>query len=526
MRKGATLGSRTTTRAPRCPGTFPLLVALVTCLLTVVAVAPAPAHASGPGTRGKVAGFGVTTAQGGVRAITLEAERIAAVRGNTVSLEATWEVDSQDSNEPRRSSYTVSDEDLLLAARRVREQGMNVMMTVKVACLRCTGHPSNRWRGTLQPSNRDVFYANYRAMTNHYAELAQRAGAVLYFVGSEMNTLQGDTGAWRQVVFEARQRFSGNIGYQANWDALTGIGFWDEIDVAGVSAYFPLSDELQPNISDLVEAWSDSDTKAHRGSNWVQQLEDFARSHGKPVLFGEVGYQSAIQAAQRPFHQDKTSGYDGQLQSDLYQTVLTVFEPRRWWLGAIWWEYKITSADEKDLDYSPRGKLAEQLLTSWYSGNRPASPGQSLVGTTRPSARADGQPKATGPAEPPTSGPGASAPRPQAPAAPAAPAAQSAGPTQAAPLTAPLDATGEVTEAPAPDVAGPTEAALQRREPELPEVLRDVQPQTVEEALVRAAEREHRERMSVAAGGLLGSLLLGHAVLAGRRLRRPDIFSR
>ena len=369
-------------------------LAVLSGLLSASALRPSPAQAEGPGTRGKVAGYGVTTSSGGVRAVTLEAERIAATGGNTVSLEATWEVDAQNSNTPRRSARTVSDEDLLIAARRVREAGMNVMVTVKIVCQDCKG-PDARWRGVLAPSNREEFFANYRLMSNHYAALAQQAGAVLFFVGSEMNSLQGETAQWRRIIFEARTRFGGRIGYQANWDALTGVRFWDEIDTAGVSAYFPLSDELQPNISDLLAAWRDSDTEAHRGSNWLAQLEQFAASHGKPVLFGEIGYQSAVQAAQRPFFQDKTSGYDGQLQADLYQTVLTLFESRPWWLGAIWWEYKITSADERDLDYSPRGKMAEQLLTRWYSGERPTPAERSLVGTTRPSAKADGQPRAT-----------------------------------------------------------------------------------------------------------------------------------
>ena len=496
-------------------GTSALLVLALLATLGLSIADRAPAAAEGPGTRGKVAGFGITTSSGGVRAVTLEAGRMAATGANTVSLEATWEVDRQDSNEPRRTERTVSDDDLLLAARRAREAGLNVMMTVKIVCQGCPG-PSARWRGVLRPSNRDVFFANYRVMINHYADLAQQAGAVLFFVGSEMNSLQGETDSWRQVIFEARQRFRGSIGYQANWDALTGIGFWDEVDIAGVSAYFPLSDELAPNISDLLAAWSDSDTEAHRGSNWVAQLEEFARGHRKPVLFGEIGYQSAVQAAQRPFQQEKSGGYDAQLQADLYQTALTLFEDRPWWLGVIWWEYKITSADEGDYDYSPRGKLAEQLLTSWYSGRRPASREQSLVGTTRPSAKSDGQPRATGPAKPPTVGPGASAPRPVAPKpAPAAPPPPSAAPSP----------TGAgVAAAPLPPIAPSTSTDVQAA-PELPPVLADIEVQTVDDALARAAERQERERASVVAAGLLVPLLLGHAFGLYRRMRRPNIFA-
>src|SRR3712207_2703620 len=101
--------------------------------------------------------------------------------------------------------------------------------------------------------------------------------------------------------------------------------------VAGVSAYFPLSDEKQPNLADLLAAWQSSDVEASgttvtKGRNWVAELQSLARSSGKPILFGEVGYQSALQAAQYPYQQGKTEGYDAQLQADAYQAVLTTFE--------------------------------------------------------------------------------------------------------------------------------------------------------------------------------------------------------
>jgi hypothetical protein len=506
------------------------LLGLLSVLLWVDVARPAPAEAAAPGARGKIAGYGVTTSTGGDKVVTAEAERMAAPGHNMVSLEATWAVEKRDSNKPYRTSTTVPDQDLLLAARRVREAGMNVMLTVKIFCERCPG-PDGSWRGVLQPSDRAEFFRNYRVMTNHYADIARQAGAALYFVGSEMNTLQGETGAWRQVVLEARSRFSGRIGYQANWDALTGVDFWDDVDIAGVSVYFPLSDEPQPNISDLLAAWRDSDTEAHRGSDWYGQLEAFARSHGKPVLFGEVGYQSAIQAAQRPFNKEKFNGTDQQLQADLYQTVLTLFEDRPWWAGVIWWEYLISPADNSDHDYSPRGKLAEQLLTRWYAGQRPASRERSLVGTTRPSAKADGAPRETAPAKPPTSGPGASAPLPPAPTAPARTAAP--GPTSTAsnrsPNAVPVPPTAPVAAPPvAPPVAAPapsTSTDVRAASPQLPPALAAVDVQTVDDALARAAQRQKHERASILAAGLLTPLLLGHAVGGYRRWRRPELFT-
>lgn len=507
-------------------------LALLTTTLWVGALEPTPAEAAADGTRGKIAGYGVTTSSGGDKVVAAEAERMAAPGINMVSLEATWAVSGRAGNNPQRTAATVRDEDLLLAARRVREAGMNVMMTVKVSCegSTCT---ANGWRGVLEPSDRQEFFRNYRAMSNHYADLARQAGAAIYFVGSEMNSLQRETAQWRQVILEARQRFSGSIGYQTNWDLLSGAGFWDEVDIAGVSAYFPLSDEMQPNISDLLAAWRDSDTEAHRGSDWYSQLREFAASHGKPVLFGEIGYQSARQAGQRPYFKDKFDGEDEQLQADLYQTALTLFEDEPWWLGAVWWEYINTSTYREDYDYSPRGKLAEELLTKWYANQRPASRERSLVGTTRPSAKADGEPPATGPAKPPASGIGASAPKPPPRTAAATPGTAPRSAASAQPAPGPTQASA----APLPSAVAPppvlpslavpsTGTEVLGARPPLPEVLDELDVQTVDDALARAAEREHRERMSVAAAALLAPLLLGHGVQLFRRMRRPAIFSR
>ena len=446
-------------------------VVLIAAVLAAGAPVAAPAGAAEIGVRGQVAGFGVTTSSGGDRAVTLEAERMAAVGANALMLEATWEVDRQDSDLPTATSRTITDDALLAAARRGRDAGLQIMMTVKIVCQGCPGD-SARWRGLLRPGDRDVFFENYRVMSNHYAELAEQAGAVLFFVGSEMNSLQGETAEWRRTILEARTRFGGRIGYQVNWDALSGVDFWDDVDVAGVSAYFPLSDRPSPGIADLVASWSSSDTEAHRGTDWTAELERFASEHGKPVLFGEIGYQSAVQAAQRPFLQEKQAGYDAQLQADLYQAALTVFEDRPWWLGVVWWEYKITSATQGDYDYSPRGKLAEELLTRWYAGRRPPTPDVSLVGKTRP------------------------------------------------PVTA-TQAPAPLAQAPVPPPASDAATRLPARS--VPQALDRVDVQTVEQALGRATERRVTRRASTVASALIACVVLAHAAVALVGARRRTL---
>jgi hypothetical protein len=511
-------------------------------LLAGLVVPGLAAPAAAQSASGKVAGFGVAERSGEVDRMSVpggrrELDRMRAAGGNTVMLDAMWFVEDRRSNTiTPPDSLAADDQALVRAAQSARSAGLNVMLTVKVECPGC----ANRWRGSLEPEDPESFLVgssdtgnpahgargSYLYMSNHYAQLAARIGAVTYFVGSEMASTQRYADYWRTIALEARQRYSGRIGYQVNWDSMREVGFWDEVDIAGLSAYVPLSDALRPNVADLVSAWRSSDTqKPWTGIDWYAEIEALQRStrsdaapDGKPLLFGELGYQSATQAAQRPWTQNKTDGYDPQLQADAYQAALTVFQDKSWWLGAIWWEW-LSIADEGDLGYSPRSKLAEQLLARWNAGARPASPGQSLVGETRPSAKGAPVPKET--LEGPTSPSGrTTVSRPVAPI-PAKPKAAAAGPSATAgQSTAAAPALPPGTVAP----ASPTEAAPSVAAPELPDVLARVQTGTVEDALARAAAREELRRTAWGAAALLALSLMCHvawvAPAAVQRVRR------
>ncbi|MFP5220103.1 MAG: glycoside hydrolase family 113 [Actinomycetes bacterium] len=483
-------------------------------------VSPSPTTATStrttsvaPGTQGKVAGFGITTSHGRAKIVSTDAERMAATGVNTVMLETTWVTDEEGST-IARGPGTVSDEELTVAARSAQAAGMSVMLTVKIECT-C----SFRWRGALRPADYDVFFSEYRAMTNHYAELAERLGVTAFFVGSEMNRVQHAADRWRQVIREARcaevsgtqcvrPRYTGKVGYQVNWDAMREVNFWDDVDVPGLSAYLPLSDAVAPNVADLLESWRSSTATRWAGTDWVAEIEGLYSDTKKPILFGEIGYQSANQAFQRPWREEKTDAFDPQNQADGYQAALTTFEGRKLWLGAIWWEWKY--AGEQDISFSPKGKLAEQLLTAWYDGLRPSSPGQSLVGTTRPSSK--GAPVPADSLEGPSSPSGRTTVSRPVPPEPAATTSAPGSAARVGPAQVPAAA---ATVSPPPLAAEPVpEPTVQ-----IPEALAALPTDTVEKSLKRAAFREQLRRASLLAGFLLLVPMVAHGVLLARRWR-------
>src|SRR5205807_4674916 len=213
---------------------------------------------------------------------------------DAITLVVFWDVDpAQTSVGP--SSATMPDALIgsFVAAARARD-----MRVVLYPLLRCASCPDQS-RSMIRPLDRDRFFASYRSMTARYTALAQDTGVWLYVIGSELTSLESDGAQWRRTAAIARQHFTGLLGYDVNWDHVT-TPSWDAVDIAAVSAYFPLSDAPQPGLEELERAWTSSDTAAFRGRRWTDELVGLAQMTGHPVLFGEAGYRSMTYAARDP----------------------------------------------------------------------------------------------------------------------------------------------------------------------------------------------------------------------------------
>ena len=348
------------------------LVALVACL----GVLPAGnAGAAADGTRGKVAGLGISRPGVPQQVIASELPRMRGDGINTGTIDVWWDVDKENSSTVHPGSITASDADLALAIQRVKTAGMKVMFEPKVWCPSC--QPMH-WRGILKPKDRQAWFESYRKMINHYADLAQQAGVDVYFIGSEMNSLQDATDEWQRIATEARQRFKGRIAYEVNWDVWDQVKFWDSVDIVSVSAYFPISDAERPTVEELKAGWQASRTKAFKGHTWAKNMATLARTTGKQVLFGEVGYLSSTYGARKPYDEGQRFEPDEQVQANAYQAVLETFERESWWMGVVWWEWvpQTGSDPATTMSYSPRDKQAEKLMAAWYArGWRPGAPG-------------------------------------------------------------------------------------------------------------------------------------------------------
>ena len=333
-------------------------------LASVSALAWSPSTARADGTDGKVAGMVMSTL-GQSESQSTAMNAVAADGVNTVSLFVWWWAQQPSSNSLAPFDATESDASLTSDIAAAHAAGLKVVLTPIFLCGGCEGG----WRGVMQPSNVPAFFASYRAFMNHYAQLAQADNVWLLFVGSEMTSLQGQTAQWESVISGARQYYSGKIGYEQNWDVVGQPQFLSDVDVVGVSAYYPLDDAAEPSEAQLLADWTNSQNATYKGHNWVGGLQHLASSTGKPILFGEVGYMASDYAASHPFDNNFIN-VNPTLQANLYQALLTTFSGYSWWMGVTWWDWTDSAGDDR----TPRGRAAETLLHNWYlDGWRPAT---------------------------------------------------------------------------------------------------------------------------------------------------------
>ena len=316
------------------------------------------------GTDGKVAGMTMSTL-GQSEGESTAMSAVAADGVNTVSLFVWWLTQGPSSNTISPFDATESDASLTADIAAAHAAGLKVVLTPIFICESCQGG----WRGVMEPSNVPAFFASYRAFMNHYAQLAQADNVWLLFIGSEMTSLEGQTAQWQSVISSARQYYSGKIGYEQNWDVVGQPQFLSDVDVIGVSAYYPLDDSADPGEAQLLADWTNSQNATYKGHNWVGGLQHLASSTGKPILFGEVGYMASDYAASQPFDNNDIDT-NQTLQANLYQALLTTFSGYSWWMGVTWWEWSDATGDDR----TPRGRAAETLLRNWYlNGWRPTS---------------------------------------------------------------------------------------------------------------------------------------------------------
>ena len=144
-----------------------------------------------------------------------------------------------------------------------------------------------------------------------------------------------------------RAVFSGKLTYSADWDAKispwqgqhglpAGTGDLATQVASGVSSIIwtstaiPRSRMPQSDACQSIAGWtstpSDSTSLAVTGNqSLISYFASVATQAGKPLLFTEIGYESANDAAKQPFA-TSTNVYDPALQGNLYSAFFEAWQ--------------------------------------------------------------------------------------------------------------------------------------------------------------------------------------------------------
>ncbi len=263
---------------------------------------------------------------------TLDSARSLLEDASAIQIVVPWYQDSVDSSTfSREPGKTPTDASLTELVEAVHDVGGRVLLSLFVE-----GRDGS-WRGQFLPADPDAWFASHRALQTHYGALAEELGVAAMSVGSEYSQTESRfPDQWRAVIAANRAEFSGLLTYSANWSDTDGAGggfegvpFWDDLDVIGVDAWFPLIESGEaPEVELLVAGWQP----------WLNRMEAVSQEHDRPVWFTEVGYASRVGAAARPWEWQKTDEPSAVTQENGYKAFFeAVYEQEEWVQGAFFW---------------------------------------------------------------------------------------------------------------------------------------------------------------------------------------------
>lgn len=267
---------------------------------------------------------------------------------------------------------TPTDDSLISGIQFVHSLGMRVQISIYLETY------SGEWRATINPGDRNTWYARYGDVLVKYGQIAQQQGADLYQLGAELITMASsvansdNTQRWNGMISRVRGIYSGPLTYSANrpqggnaWASeASHIGFWDKMSYLGLSAYYELHGD--GSVASLEGNWE------NLHNSLISPLQNF----GKPILFTEIGYRSVDGAHERPWDSWTGGPYDAQEQINDYTALLNYWNKHSYMQGVVlwWWSANPNYGGSGNTDYTPQNKPAQEVLKEWWIGGGPPPP--------------------------------------------------------------------------------------------------------------------------------------------------------
>ena len=175
----------------------------------------------------------------------------------------------------------------------------------------------------INPTNIEEWFMNYQDIILQYASLAQSLNVELISIGCELLDITSNpnnTEYWLSLITNIRKIYNGNLTYASLFMyEYMNIEFWNELDLIGIDAYFPLTDTTNkyPDILQLTDSWMTQ----------LTQLLEWRENANLSInfIFTEVGYPSVNIAPIEPYYNPtKCSDNPDDVGGDEYITNMTM----------------------------------------------------------------------------------------------------------------------------------------------------------------------------------------------------------
>jgi len=214
----------------------------------------------------------------------------------------------------------------------------------------------------------------------YFAELAERIGMDAMIIGAEYYGTEGQDDAWRNVIKEIRNLYSGPITYEfmPSSHQRFKLSWFDELDFLSYS-YYPAA--CPPNGTP-PNARTNSDYSVEQMKEYLSvqcsKIEEVCKKFGnKPIAFTEYGVRSAHGCIMRPYDYLWDTYYDGEEQANYMEASFQTFWDIPQWMGFFWWKWDETQNRPHyygdpggNKGFTVQGKPAEKVLKHWVAKNK------------------------------------------------------------------------------------------------------------------------------------------------------------
>ncbi len=204
-----------------------------------------------------------------------------------------------------------------------------------------------------------IWEKSYTDYVMHFAYLADSMKAEIFCFATEMGTAIKERPAfWSALIDSVKKVYHGKITYAANWDDYKYFSYWSKMDYIGIDAYFPLSTNKTPSVNDYKNGWK-------KFSGDLKKLSDKSE---KKILFTEYGYRNVDYAAAEPWKENEGNKNDA-AQSNGIQALFETFATEKWFAGGYLWKWYIDKPrhhNKQEIDFTPQGRSAEEVIKNWY----------------------------------------------------------------------------------------------------------------------------------------------------------------